>query len=56
MRMREIGGACNTHERSSYKFLLGNPEGRRSLGLSRHRCEDNIEVDLKYIELENLKI
>jgi hypothetical protein len=33
--------------RNAYKVLIGNPEGRRPLGGLRHRCEDNIKIDLK---------
>jgi hypothetical protein len=29
--------------------LVGKPEGRRPLGSSRHRWEDNIEMDLKEV-------
>jgi hypothetical protein len=27
--------------------LVGEPEGKRSLGRTRFRCEDNIKLDLK---------
>jgi hypothetical protein len=27
--------------------VVGKPEGRRPLGRSRRRCEDNIKVDLQ---------
>jgi hypothetical protein len=33
--------------RRVYKVLLGVPEGRRPLGTSRRRLEDNIKMDLK---------
>jgi len=29
--------------------LVGRPEGKRSLGGSRHRLEDNIKIDLKKV-------
>ena len=28
-------------------FLVGKPERKRPLGSPRHRCEDNIKMDLK---------
>jgi len=32
--------------RSSYRVLVGKPEGKRPLGRPRHRWEDDIKVDL----------
>ena len=32
--------------RSPYRFLVGNPEGNRSLGRQRRRWENNIKMDL----------
>jgi hypothetical protein len=40
-----MGGACGTW-RGVYRFLVGKPEGKRSLGRPRSRWEDNIEMDL----------
>jgi hypothetical protein len=34
-----------------YRVLVGRPEGKRPLGRSRHRWEDNINMDLKEIEI-----
>jgi hypothetical protein len=34
--------------RSVYRVLVGRPEGKRPLGRSRHRWEDNIKMDLMY--------
>jgi hypothetical protein len=34
-------------KRGAYKVLVGKPEGRRPLGRSRRRCEDNIKMDLR---------
>jgi hypothetical protein len=36
---REVGNACNT--------LIGKPEGKRSLGKTRHRWEDDVKTDLR---------
>ena len=32
--------------RGAYRVLLGRPEGKRALGRYKHRCEDNIKMDL----------
>ena len=32
--------------RGAYRILVGSPDGRRALGSSRHRLEDNIKMDL----------
>jgi hypothetical protein len=39
-----------TVEKSTYRVLVGRPEGKRPLGRSRRRC--NIKMDLKEIRLE----
>jgi hypothetical protein len=47
-RMRWTGHvACMGEMRISYKILVGKPEGERTLGRPRCRCEDNIIMDLK---------
>jgi hypothetical protein len=33
-------------ERNNVKVLLGNPEGRRSLGRPRRRWDDGIRLDI----------
>jgi hypothetical protein len=35
--------------RGAYNILVGRPEGRRPLGRSRRRWEDNIKMDLREI-------
>jgi hypothetical protein len=35
--------------RGAYRALVGKPEGRRSLGRSRRRWEDNIKMDLREV-------
>ena len=37
--------------RSSFKILTGKPTGKRSLGRSRHKSEDNISMNLKKISI-----
>jgi hypothetical protein len=38
--------------RGAYNILVGRPEGRRPLGRSRCRWEDNINMDLRDIGFE----
>jgi hypothetical protein len=42
-------------ERSVRRVLVGKPEGKRPLGRSRRRWEDNIKMDLLEILLKRLK-
>jgi len=37
--------------RSVYRVLVGKPEGKRQLGIPRHRWEDNIKMDLQEVRL-----
>jgi hypothetical protein len=49
-RMRWAGHAARMGVVSgSYNILVGRPEGRRPLGRSRCRWEDNIKMDLREI-------
>jgi len=32
-----------------HKVLVGKPEGKRPLRRARHRWEDNIKMDIKYV-------
>jgi hypothetical protein len=47
----EMGGACSTNGEKSnaYRILVGKPEGKRPLGRSRRRWEDNIRMYLRKI-------
>ena len=36
-------------ERGVYRVLVGEPEGMRPLGRSRHRLVDNIRMDLQEV-------
>jgi hypothetical protein len=38
--------------RNVYKILVGKPEGKRPLGRTNRRWEDNIRIDLREIGLE----
>jgi hypothetical protein len=49
-----VGGTCGTHEREDrkvYRVLVGKPEGKRALGITRRRLEDGIRMDLRKIGL-----
>ena len=35
--------------RSIYRVLVGKPERKKTLGRPRHRCEDNIKIDLQEV-------
>jgi hypothetical protein len=37
-------------KRGAYMIVVGRPEGRRPLGRSRRRWEDNIKMDLQDLE------
>jgi hypothetical protein len=45
----EIGRACSmdVEGRGIDRVLVGKPEGKRPLGRTRHRLEDNIRMDLQ---------
>jgi hypothetical protein len=45
-RVREIRNACN--------ILVGKPEGKRHVGRSRYKCEDNIKMTLTEIWWEGV--
>jgi hypothetical protein len=49
-RMRWAGHVASMGEViDAYNILVGKPEGRRPLGRSRRRWEDNIKMDLREI-------
>jgi len=49
-RMRWAGHVARMGEgRSVYRILVGKPEGKRSLGRSRRRWVDNIEMSLQEV-------
>jgi hypothetical protein len=48
MRLRLAGHVARIREgRGVYRVLVGRPEGKRPLGRSRHRWEDNIKMGLR---------
>ena len=49
-RMRLAGHVARIGERRGvYKVLVGKPEGKRPLGRSRRRLEDNIKMDVQEV-------
>jgi hypothetical protein len=40
--------------RNAYTILFGTPEEKRLLGRPRRRCEYNIKMDLREIELDGV--
>jgi len=49
-RMRWAGHvACMGEGRGVHRVLVGKPEGKRPLGRTRHRWEDNIKTDLQEV-------
>ena len=48
--MRWAGHVAGMGERRGvYRVLVGKPEGKRSLGRTRRRWEDNIKMDLQEV-------
>jgi hypothetical protein len=49
-RMKWTGHVARIGEgRGVYRVLVGRPEWKRPLGISRLRCEDNTKLDLREI-------
>ena len=49
-RLRWAGHLARMEQsRNVYKVLVGKPEGKRHLGKSRLRWEDNIKIDLREV-------
>jgi hypothetical protein len=53
----EVNGVCSTQGkiRNAYKIVLGKPEGKRPLGRSRRRWENNLKQDLKESSYKDIK-
>jgi len=43
--------ACMGKGRGVYRVLVGRPEGKGPLGRPRRRWEDNIQLDIKELEI-----
>jgi hypothetical protein len=53
--MNEMGGACSEYGGRSgvYRVLVGKPEGKRPMGKSRPRPDDNINMYFRKQDLGN---
>jgi len=40
--------------RDFYRILVGKPEGKRPLGIPRHRWEDNIKIHLQEVGYQGM--
>ena len=48
--MRSVGHVARMGERRSiYRVLVGKPEGKRPLGMPRHRWENNVKADFQEV-------
>jgi hypothetical protein len=53
--MRWVGNVADMGEmRSAYRILVGNLEGKRPFGRPKCRWEDNIRMDLRKIQWEDV--
>jgi hypothetical protein len=53
--MRWAGHAARMgKKRNTYRILVGKSEGKRPLGRPRHRLVDNIKMDLREIEWDDM--
>jgi len=54
--MRWLGHVAGTggETRGVYRVLVGKPEGKRPLGRSRRRWEDNIKMDIQEVGFEGV--
>jgi hypothetical protein len=51
-----MGRVCSTNgaKRNAYRILVGNPEGKGTLGRPRRRWVNNIKMDLREIEWDSI--
>ena len=48
--MRWAGHVARIRERrGAFRILMGRPDGRRTLGRTRRRWEDNIKMDIQEV-------
>jgi hypothetical protein len=56
-RMKCAGHVARMGEkRNAYRISVGNSEGKRSLERPRHRCVDNIKMDLREIGWDGIDL
>ena len=51
-RLRWGGNVAKMEEYSVFRILTSKPTGNQSLGMSKHRWEDNIRMELKEISVK----
>jgi hypothetical protein len=53
-----MGRSCSTdgEERNAYRILVGKQGGKRPLGRPRRRRVDNIKIDLREIEWDDMDL
>jgi hypothetical protein len=44
----------NGEKRNGYRILVGKPEGKRPLGRSRRGWVDNIKIELREVEWDDV--
>ena len=46
-----MGEACSTYgeRRGVYRVIVGKPEGKKPIGITRRKWDDNIKLDLQEI-------
>jgi hypothetical protein len=50
-----VGHVARMGDRTGiFRVLVGKPEGKRPLGRTRHRWEDNIKMDLQEVGCEGM--
>jgi hypothetical protein len=49
-----VRAACLKGARNAHRILIGMPERRKPLGRRRCRWEDNIEMNIKEIDWEDV--
>jgi len=51
-----MGGACSAYgeKRGVHRVFVGIPEGKRPLGRTRRRWEDNIKMDLQEVGCDGM--
>jgi hypothetical protein len=55
-RMRFTGHVARMGEkRNAYRMLVGTPDGKRPLGRPRHKCVDNIKMDLRELGWDDME-
>jgi len=49
-----MGGTCSSHGRNAYRMLTGKTDGKIPLGRPGHRWEENMRMNLRETEWEDM--